>query len=168
MTIDEMLKAAGPASCYVPVATNQLITGLANAVRQLQAQLGAVTAEAAQMRQIIDSITNLDNEPQYHEQGMGCGLEDRNITDRYEAMRHGWDEAMERVYAEVIPCAEELSFPAFDAIRDSLRAEGVEMFAQHLRTDGSAISVCRMIAVGADEFARQLRESKGANHESDI
>jgi hypothetical protein len=34
---------------------------------------------------------------EYHSQGMGCGLEDREITDRYEAMRHGWDEAMEAV-----------------------------------------------------------------------
>ena len=35
--------------------------------------------------------------PEYHAQGMGCGLEDRCITDRYEAMRYGWDCAMERV-----------------------------------------------------------------------
>lgn len=34
--------------------------------------------------------------PEYHEQGMGCGLEDRCITDRYEAMRHGWECAMDR------------------------------------------------------------------------
>lgn len=40
--------------------------------------------------------------PEYHEQGMGCGLEDRGITDRYQAMRYGWDEAIERV-AERLP-----------------------------------------------------------------
>lgn len=39
--------------------------------------------------------------PEFHEQGMGCGLEDRGITDRYEAMRYGWDEALDRV-AEII------------------------------------------------------------------
>jgi hypothetical protein len=33
---------------------------------------------------------------------MGCGLEDRNITDRYEAMQYGWDQALERV-AERLP-----------------------------------------------------------------
>ncbi|HLV16034.1 MAG TPA: hypothetical protein VKY70_01035, partial [Pseudomonas sp.] len=38
---------------------------------------------------------------EFHEQGMGCGLEDRGITDRYEAMRYGWDEALDRV-AEII------------------------------------------------------------------
>ena len=27
----------------------------------------------------------------YHYEAMGCGLEDRNITDRYEAMAYGWE-----------------------------------------------------------------------------
>jgi len=40
--------------------------------------------------------------PEYNAEAMGCGLEDRGITDRYEAMRYGWDEAMERV-AERLP-----------------------------------------------------------------
>lgn len=34
--------------------------------------------------------------PEYHSEGMGCGLEDRGITDRYEACRHGFEEAVER------------------------------------------------------------------------
>ncbi|MCP1273222.1 hypothetical protein NKW43_05925 [Gluconobacter albidus] len=33
--------------------------------------------------------------PEYHPQGMGCGLEDRGIHDRYRAMEYGWDEAVE-------------------------------------------------------------------------
>lgn len=36
------------------------------------------------------------SEPDYHKVGMGCGLEDRGITDRYEAMEHGFQEAVER------------------------------------------------------------------------
>lgn len=39
-------------------------------------------------------------EPKYHDNGMGCGLEDRGINDRYEAMGYGWDQAMERVCSE--------------------------------------------------------------------
>jgi hypothetical protein len=31
----------------------------------------------------------------YHAEG--CGLEDRNIQDRYEAMEHGWQRAIETV-----------------------------------------------------------------------
>ena len=41
-------------------------------------------------------------QPEYHSSGMGCGLEDRNIKDRYEAMEHGWEKAVER-FNEMIP-----------------------------------------------------------------
>ena len=34
--------------------------------------------------------------PEYSKQGMGCGLEDCGITDCYEAMQLGWDDAVER------------------------------------------------------------------------
>ncbi|EPG8281908.1 TPA: hypothetical protein SME21_002509 [Klebsiella oxytoca] len=102
---------------------------LANAFKQL-------AAENVAMKQIIDSVTNLDNEPQYHDEGMGCGLEDRGITDRYDACRYGWDEAMERIYGEVIPCADELDFSATDAylagIKAHGRAEGINFAASRL------------------------------------
>lgn len=49
--------------------------------------------------------------PEYHYQGMGCGLEDRGITDRYEAMQYGWDEAIER-------CATEVVEPLLDKINE--------------------------------------------------
>jgi hypothetical protein len=42
-----------------------------------------------------------DDWPEYREHAMGCGLEDRGITDRYEAMRYGWDEALERAWKAV-------------------------------------------------------------------
>ena len=41
------------------------------------------------------------DEPDYHWEAMGCGLEDRNITDRYEAMKHGWDCAMDRMFEQI-------------------------------------------------------------------
>lgn len=124
---------------------------LANAFKQL-------AAENVEMKQIIDSVTNLDNEPQYHDEGMGCGLEDRGITDRYDACRYGWDEAMERIYGEVIPCADELDFSATDAFLAGIKADGVEEFAAHLRANYNGASVCKIIALGADDFAKQLRE----------
>ena len=40
--------------------------------------------------------------PQYHDEAMGCGLEDRNIRDRYAAMEHGWYEAIFR-FQDLIP-----------------------------------------------------------------
>lgn len=96
---------------------------------QLKQRLDAVVAECAEQKAIIDAVTDLDNEPQYHPEGMGCGLEDRGITDRYDAMQYGWEQAMERIYGEVIPCAEELSFPATDAALTRIEARGVEKLA---------------------------------------
>lgn len=85
-----------------------------------------LAAENVGLKQIVDFVTDLSNEPQYHDEGMGCGLEDRGITDRYAACYHGWNEAMERVYGEVIPCADELDFSATDRIVAGIKADGVE------------------------------------------
>ncbi|MDZ5990829.1 hypothetical protein U4K77_03820 [Klebsiella pneumoniae] len=131
-----------------------------------------VAGENVEMKQIIDSVTNLDNEPQYHDEGMGCGLEDRGITDRYDACRYGWDEAMERIYGEVIPCADELDFSATDRIVAGIKADGVEEFAKAM--DGAAAVFGKSKAREAQEnllyfagrgfaFAKQLRE--GVNHD---
>lgn len=92
----------------------------------LEKKCQSLVAENAVMKEIINSVTDLDNEPQYHSEGMGCGLEDKGITDRYDAMQYGWDCAMSRIYGEVIPCAEELSFPATDAALNEIKAQGVD------------------------------------------
>ncbi|GKN11344.1 hypothetical protein NUKP76_55210 [Klebsiella variicola] len=102
------------------------VMALAKAYQQLAAENVALALENVAMKQIVDSVTNLDNEPQYHAEGMGCGLEDRGITDRYDACRYGWDEAMERIYGDVIPCAEEMDFSATDRIVAGIKADGVE------------------------------------------
>lgn len=99
------------------------VMALAKAYQQLAAENVALALENVAMKQIVDSVTNLDNEPQYHNEGMGCGLEDRGITDRYDACRYGWDEAMERIYGEVIPCADELDFSATDRIVAGIKAD---------------------------------------------
>ena len=41
--------------------------------------------------------------PNYNRSAMGCGLEDDNIIDRYDAMEYGWHEAIER-QGELLPC----------------------------------------------------------------
>lgn len=50
------------------------------------------------------------NEPNYHYEAMGCGLEDRGITDRYEAMEYGWNCAIERMF-EQLPEDQLYTFP---------------------------------------------------------
>lgn len=134
---------------------------LAKAYQQLAAENVALALENVAMKQIVDSVTNLDNEPQYHDEGMGCGLEDRGITDRYDACRYGWDEAMERIYGDVIPCAEELDFSATDAYLAGIKADGVEEFAEKLRIPGDdpfMDAVADGVAGAADSYAKQLRE----------
>lgn len=124
-------------------------------------EMDKLAAENVEMKQIIDSVTNLDNEPQYHDEGMGCGLEDRGITDRYDACRYGWDEAMERIYGEVIPCADELDFSATDAYLAGIKADGVEEFAAKLLIPGDDQffdALAKGVALAADDFAKQLRE----------
>ena len=112
----------------------------------------ALALENVAMKQIVDSVTNLDNEPQYHAEGMGCGLEDRGITDRYDACRYGWDEAMERIYGEVIPCADELDFSATDRIVAGIKADGVEEWVSSRggRWNGTTEEALK--------FAKQLRD----------
>ena len=60
--------------------------------------------------------------PDYHAEAMGCGLEDRNITDRYEAMQYGWDEAIERI-AERLPEAFYITPPQRKPLTDEQREE---------------------------------------------
>ncbi|HFV9322203.1 TPA: hypothetical protein ACIAJJ_004052 [Klebsiella pneumoniae] len=130
---------------------------LAKAYQQLAAENVALALENVAMKQIVDSVTNLDNEPQYHDEGMGCGLEDRGITDRYDACRYGWDEAMERIYGEVIPCADELDFSATDAYLAGIKADGVGELASYISLYNSNAER------HAIDFAKQLRE--GVNHD---
>lgn len=99
------------------------------------AQVWRLVGENVVMKQIIDSVTDLDNEPKYHSEGMGCGLEDRGITDRYDAMQHGWECAMERVYGEVIPCAEELDFTATTQALNEIKAQGIDEFTAKIARD---------------------------------
>ncbi|HBV3784384.1 TPA: hypothetical protein MDV65_000946 [Klebsiella pneumoniae] len=48
--------------------------------------------------------------------------------------------------------------PATDALLAGIKADGVEEFAAHLRANYNGASVCKIIALGADDFAKQLRE----------
>ena len=130
------------------------------AVKLAHEKYSAIAAENVALKQIVDSVTDLSNEPDYHESGMGCGLEDRGITDRYEAMRHGWDEAMERVYGEVIPCAEELDFPATDRIVAGIKAESrshdLNAFISHYSAE-----LDTHIANGGDQFDERSVRLRG-------
>ena len=54
--------------------------------------------------------------PAFHQEGMGCGLEDRGITDRYEAMRYGFDEALDQMAAILDSIGPLYAAPAAQAV----------------------------------------------------
>lgn len=124
---------------------------------ELEQQLAAVVSESAGMKSVLEEIINAD-EPEYHEQGMGCGVEDRGYQrDGYSACYYGWESAMERVYSEVIPDALPET-PVTDAHLAEVRAQGVEMAIEHIEQ-----TICPNHETILREFAAQLRQ--GAEHE---
>lgn len=73
-------------------------------------------AELAALREFADGWSEFRSQfddIQYHHSGMGCGIEDRGIHDRYAACEHGWECAMERVAER---------FPEIDTL-DALRTQ---------------------------------------------
>ena len=58
-------------------------------------------AEAYHAAKCAESVPVIITEPDYNYQAMGCGLEDRDITDRYDAMAYGWDCAIKRMFEEI-------------------------------------------------------------------
>lgn len=122
---------------------------------QLEQQLAAVVVESAGLKSVLEEIINAD-EPEYHDQGMGCGVEDRGYQrDGYSACSYGWDSAMDRIYSEVIPEALPET-PATDAFLAEVRAQGVEMAMEHMQSSGSlTFGDCY---ISLNEFAAQLRK----------
>lgn len=168
-TMMEVCGEDGPASVASEIRALKALRD--TAMQALKSQVEQLAAENVGLKQIVDSVTDLSNEPQYHDEGMGCGLEDRGITDRYDACRYGWDKAMERVYGEVIPCAEELDFSATAAYMAGIKADGVDEMASTYRgfanEDGCSVNMrCsyNLTAERAESYAAYIRRqmSEGA------
>lgn len=60
----------------------------------------AVVRQAAEV--VLPAAAFEPDVPDYHSEAMGCGLEDRGIRDRYDAMQYGWTEGVDRTL-ELIP-----------------------------------------------------------------
>ena len=118
-----------------------------------ESKCAALATENTGLKQALEYVINPDNQPEYHDQGMGCGVEDNGLqTDGYGACEYGWREAMERIYSEVIP--EELpETQATDAFLAEVRAQGVEMAACAL-DDVNQFNYANML----DDLAQKLRQ----------
>ncbi|MDD8271145.1 hNH endonuclease [Escherichia coli] len=100
-------------------------------IDNLEAKCTALAAENAGMKSVIEYCINPDNQPEYHDHGMGCGVEDHGYQrDGYSACYYGWESAMERVYSEVIPDAIPET-PATDAFLAEVRAHDLNAFIRH-------------------------------------
>ncbi|WP_429867766.1 hNH endonuclease [Escherichia coli] len=136
-------------------------------IDNLEAKCTALAAENAGMKSVIEYCINPDNQPEYHDQGMGCGVEDHGYQrDGYSACYYGWESAMERVYSEVIPDSIPET-PATDAFLAEVRAQGVEMYADNLDNGADdaerggfdyAVKFLRSEASSVRLFADQLRK----------
>lgn len=103
-------------------------------IDNLEAKCTALAAENAGMKSVIEYCINPDNQPEYHDQGMGCGVEDHGYQrDGYSACYYGWESAMERVYSEVIPDAIPET-PATDAFLAEVRAQGVKSLSNAVQS----------------------------------
>ena len=95
---------------------------------------GTIRVEGEKAYILTDDYSVIFDEPDYHPQGMGCGLEDRGITNRYEACEYGFVEAIEK-YREFFPEwfeVEPATVGQFTGLRDSKRTaeypEGQEIY----------------------------------------
>lgn len=70
----------------------------------------------------------------------------------------GWQQSTDVENVESVRMLLDINTPATDRIVAEAEARGVEKFAAHLRANDNGTSVCKMIALGADDFAKQLRE----------
>jgi hypothetical protein len=70
---------------------------LAAAYRNLEAERDRLREALAEWEVFREAFDNLE----YHYEGMGCGIEDRGITDRYRACEYGWGKAIERIREQI-------------------------------------------------------------------
>lgn len=120
-------------------------------------QLAAVVAENAALKTVLEEIINAD-QPEYHDQGMGCGVEDRGYQrDGYSACYYGWESAMERVYSEVIPNSLPET-PATDSYLAEMRAQGVDAAIEQLHKKFEGTGHIGVPVMALESFAAQLRQ----------
>ena len=97
-------------------------------------QAFAAAVIAAHERKVLEDVEPfVFEEYPYNSHAMGCGLEDRDITDRYEAMAYGWERAMERA-AEAIP--DDL-YPAATVAALKSRADALQARVDALEKDAA-------------------------------
>ncbi len=112
--IKDLEKSRGAAEAHVEELEGYCDTYKAR-VEKLEVERDAAHKRIDQLetglREAIELIR--DCIPEFHAQGMGCGIEDRSIHDRYAAAQHGWEKAIERVEEHFGDAADEFEAVLF-------------------------------------------------------
>ncbi len=91
----------------------------------------------------------------------GRSIEMDKLAAENVALKESRNNLAEFIHEELdadYPLNMNLETHATDRIVAGIKADGVEEFAAHLRANYNGASVCKIIALGADDFAKQLRE----------
>lgn len=123
---------------------NELIAALAT-IEKLRSERDQLAAENMAMIRLLTDIS--DNHVEYFSEGEGTMFAGVPLDYISEI----------NMYVSRDVNAEN-PFPATDRIVAGIKADGVEEFAAHLRANYNGASVCKIIALGADDFAKQLRK----------
>ena len=83
----------------------------------------------------IEKILQEIEEMKYPIDGIGCGLEDAGITDRYESAEYGWNEAADMAYDVVKNHLSDTENGGWILVEDGLPEERNSMFAKWKGTD---------------------------------
>ena len=83
----------------------------------------------------IEKILQEIEEMKYPIDGIGCGLEDAGITDRYESAEYGWNEAADTAYDVVKNHLSDTENEGWILVEDGPPEERNSMFAKWKGTD---------------------------------
>lgn len=95
------------------------------------------------LEKILEEIGNLN----YYPEGMGCGIEDCGITDRYEACEYGWNKAIEAVVEAISNMRETISEMG---TVEKEKVTSAEIISREI--DGKAYYEIKFKKVGKDEY----------------
>ncbi|EMM9359827.1 hypothetical protein ACP5F4_005219 [Klebsiella oxytoca] len=140
-TMMEACGEDGPASVANEICSLRALRD--TAIQALKSQVEQLAAENVGLKAFGDKLNEMHNALN----GEGTGIQGRaEVACQQVAL----EAAMEEFDA--------IETPATDRIVAEAEARGVEKFSAHLRANYSGASVCKIIALGADDFAKQLRE----------
>lgn len=74
---------------------NELLGIPAGGVREMVDEIERLSAEVKSLKAILKET--VENPGGDYYTGLNCGVEDRDIYDRYEAAAYGWDSAFEYI-----------------------------------------------------------------------